>query len=136
MNMNHISLADTARKHAIHLAKTIGPRLAGSSAESQAFDYISDQLSAWGYQVQRSPASFAPSPSIHYPSIICALALAICGWRLSRYPWLTLGLPFLIAALPQCTIWVARNRKPTAETENVFAWIEHADPEFAECNDP
>lgn len=134
--MNHISLADTARKHAIHLAKTIGPRLAGSSAEKQAFEYISEQLSAQGYQLQRSSAPFAPSPSIHYPSIIGALALAICGWALSRNPWVTLGLPFLIAALPQWTIRASRNRKPTAETENVFAWLNHADTEFAESNDP
>lgn len=134
--MNHISLADTARKHAIHLAKTIGPRAAGSYAEKQAFDYIGEQLSAWGYRVQRSPAPFAPSPSILYPYIIGAMALAICGWMLSRYPWWSLGLPFLIAALPQWTIWAARSRKPTAETENIFARIDHTDTEFAESNDP
>lgn len=129
-------LAEAAKKHALHLAETIGPRPAGALAEKQALDYTAERLAEWGYRVQRSPAPFAPSPAVHYPYLVGALALAGCGWALPRFPWLALGLPFLIAALPQWTIWAARRRKPTAETENVFTYTDSKAGEAAKPNDP
>ncbi|MBN1536488.1 MAG: M28 family peptidase [Anaerolineales bacterium] len=134
--MTITSLAEKACQHARHLATTIGPRPAGSPAEKQARDYIAGQLETFGYQVERTAAPFAPSPALHYPSLVGALALAGCGWALARFPWLALGLPFLIAALPQCTIWVARHRKPTAKTENVFACTKNINKETVQGKYP
>lgn len=122
--MDNTSLTERAARHARYLAQTIGSRPAGSSAEKQAFDYIIHHLQNWGYHVERLPAPYAPSPAVHYPYLVGVLALAGSGLAISRFPWLVLGLPFLIAALPQWTIWAARKRKPCAQSENVFASVQ------------
>lgn len=129
-------LVEQAMQHARHLAEAIGARPAGSPSEKQALDYIAERLSEWSYQVERSPAPFAPSPAVHYPYLVGALALAGCGLALPRLPWLALGLPFLIAALPQWTIWAARRRKPSAQSQNVFAFTESKTGDAAKSNDP
>ncbi len=121
MNITPIPLAEKALQHARYLAEEIGPRPAGSLAEKQALDYVANQLADWGYRVERSPTPFAPSPPVHYPYLVGVIALAGCGWALPRFPWLALVFPFLIAALPQWTLWAARRRKPSSLTENIFA---------------
>ncbi len=120
------SLVETALQHAVFLAKDIGPRPAGAAAEKQALDYVTGKLEALGYRIERSTASFAPSPGIQYPYVVGACILALTGWALPRFPFPAIGLPFLVAALPQWTIWAARRRKATAQTENVFACMNRA----------
>lgn len=119
--MNNPLLVANAIQHARYLAETIGPRPAGSPAEKRGLDYTATCMAKWGYQVEHFPVQFAPSTAVQYPYMVGIFALAGCGLALPYLPWLALGLPFLNAALPQWTMWAARRRKPSAQSENVFA---------------
>ena len=49
---------DQAYRHVLALAEDIGSRPAGSDAERQAAQYISQQLSAYGYQTEEQQFTF------------------------------------------------------------------------------
>ncbi len=128
---NILRLVARAQEHIEVLAGNIGPRPAGSLAERQTMDYLSGLLLQWGYEVQREPVAFAPSPRFNLPFLIGALFLGVAGWVSASFPFFALALPFLFMILPQWSRrWVQR-RKPTLWSENVLAQQRHGISESA-----
>jgi len=116
--------ARRALTHIEVLARNIGARPSGSSAERQALDYVSGLLSGWGYEVQREAVAFAPVPSLNLPYVLGAMVLGLAGWVSRGFPWLALALPFFLMILPQWSRWWVQNRKPTRSSENLLAKLD------------
>ncbi len=124
-------LVGRAQAHIEVLAGKIGPRPAGSLAERQAMDYLNGLLLQWGYEVQREPVAFAPSPRLNLPFLIGALFLGVAGWISTSFPFFALALPFLFMILPQWSRQWVQRRKPTLWSENVLAQQRHGISESA-----
>ena len=116
---NSASLGLRAYRHAARLAEEIGPRPAGSPAEAQAREYISQTLSNWGYQIEKTPVPFAPIPHFSPLYALAGLALAAGGLGIGQWPWFGLLLPGLFFALPQLTRWVSLRRRRAGASENI-----------------
>lgn len=70
------------------------------------------------------PAPFASSSGILIPYALCGLALISGSWGIMLYPWFTIWLPLVVAALPQLSRWITHRRSRTAQTENLVAYTE------------
>ena len=105
------------------LTDTIGPRPAGSSAERQAMDYLTDKLESIGYRVSRTPIAFAPE-AIYTPFFaLGALFLIAAGFLLPVTPIPAFLLPLINLFLPQLSRWAIQKRKKIGVSENLFAVI-------------
>jgi len=100
------------------LAVEIGPRPAGQRGEKTAHDYITNLLTAWGFEVQRAEVPFAPPG--WQPYLLMGPFIAAGTLLYNRIPALVLVLPFIIAFLPDWSRRVIRHRKTSLSSENIF----------------
>lgn len=118
------SLADRAYEYTAAIAEGIGPRPAGSPAESAAFDAIAAKLGLWGYTLERTPVPFAPHTRLGPPlllSALLALLLMASGWLLQPFPLAVLLLPLLLALRPGLARWLRRHMPRTRQSQNLLA---------------
>lgn len=116
------SLSARALDHIRALARDIGPRPAGSEPERRAFDYIAEQLRACGYEPQTRPAPFAPLPRFNPLHTLAGLLIIVGCWSVATIPIIALGLPLMIAALPQIARLMVRRRSRTVLSQNLVAF--------------
>jgi hypothetical protein len=103
------------------LSQKIGPRPAGSPAEHQAMNFLEEKLTEFGYQLERSPVSFAPE-MIYAPFYgLGALCLIAGGFLLPVTPIPALILPIINLCIPQISRWAVHRRTTTATSENLWA---------------
>ena len=114
-------LGRRAFEHVHFLVEGIGPRPAGSEAEQQAQAYVSEQLTEWGYQVQKQPVAFAPLPRFFPVYLIGGLIMAIIPWFIQAYPGLTIWLPVLLVTVAAYARWAMLRRRCTAQSVNIIA---------------
>ncbi len=115
------NLSQRAYEHIRHLVQDIGARPAGSPAEAQTLEYISEQMQAWGYRVEKQPVSFAPTPRFYLPYLLAGALVALGGWLIPFAPYAVLLLPLLFYVLPAYTRWEVRNRPRTSQSANLYA---------------
>ncbi|HML40543.1 MAG TPA: M28 family peptidase [Bellilinea sp.] len=93
-------LGEQARGYCRHLAESIGPRPAGSLAERAALDWLAHQARSLGFQVQWQEFEFAPQPAYLPYYALAAAGFWLAAALLPVFPYSSLLLPLLIAALP------------------------------------
>ena len=93
-------LGEQARGYCRHLAESIGLRPAGSLAERAALDWLAHQARSLGFQVQWQEFEFAPQPAYLPYYTLAAAGFWLAAALLPVFPYSSLLLPLLIAALP------------------------------------
>ncbi len=121
MEVRHRSLEAVAMDVIRWLVNGIGPRPAGSTAESQAQNGIGERLREWGYTVLMIPAFYAPMPSFEPIFSLSAMAFLASTWLLPVFPWPAFVLPLLALELPEVDSLLERRRKPILRTQNLLA---------------
>lgn len=103
-----------------HLLFEIGPRPAGSEAETQTFQWLADELGTKGYSTETRPATFAPRPRFLPFFTIAGLGFLLSAWSLLVFPWISLLLPLLVAGLPEISFWLIRRLPLSGKTANLL----------------
>jgi hypothetical protein len=112
-----------------HLSEQIGPRPSGSPAEGQAHRYLQEILTASGYRCQMEDFTFPQFPN-YYPYLaIPGLAFMLAAVIPPQWRIILIGMPFLVAGLPEIYEMLAKRLPRTIHSRNLLALP--ADTEFS-----
>jgi hypothetical protein len=120
----HWSFCQKALDHIHSLVGQIGARPAGSHAESQAREYVANQLRIWGYTPIKLGVHFSPHVRFEIIPFAIALSLITSATAIQTFPEIVIWLPVCFILIPNITRWMIRRRKRTETSENVFSSLE------------
>ena len=93
MSINPKAIGERSMEILTHLVKEIGPRPAGSAAETKALDWLEGQIQAAGLQTRRFPVRFQPDAAFFPYFSVAAAGFLVTGLMLPTAGWVTLLLP-------------------------------------------
>ncbi len=132
--MNNIppeEISNRAQEILRRILEEIGPRPAGSRAEKQAQEVIGRIIAEKGLRLMWFDVPFRPGPRMEFYNFLAGVGLAAAAYGLARGSiWLSLLMPFFIAALPEL-VWLARRSAPPGggKSANLLALPAETQPE-------
>ena len=108
MNIDLIELRQKALQILTHLVKVIGPRPAGSPAESGSLDWLEQQFKTANLEINRFPVKYQPDPAFFPFYSLAAVGFLVAGLALPSSGWLCLILPVLVIILPEAALWLQK----------------------------
>lgn len=114
------ALGERAWDHLNRLT-ALGPRPAGGEGERRARAYAAEVLHGLGFVLAEKPFHFPPQPRFFPYYLLPAAGFLLAAGLLPVAPWLSLGLPFLVLALPNLSDAVLARLPKTAVSANLLA---------------
>jgi hypothetical protein len=122
----NLQLDELALNYVRKLSGEIGARPAGSPAEKQACQFVSDELRSFGYNPVQSEFKFAPLPVFYPLFFLCGTILIASSWAARYLPELSIWTPILFSFIPLINPWLWNLRKKSQISANLVAYSEPA----------